>query len=241
MKTLIKSTAMVGLLAGAAPAMADCDIGQTTEYTKQDGALAPGARRDLRQLRNAAMMLNTYEQEEACQQVVAAIQEIREKHATEKTQAMKDGEGRQAASEQAEDGARGERDMTASGAKPVSELKSRLTMEKMMEADVRGARGDVIGEITNVVLNEDGKPSHAIVAFGGLLGLGEERVAVPYSQLRMRTSVEDTDDPIFFVPMTSEQLSNAPRVEADDESWLSDDDWVSKNEDYYENNNATKG
>ena len=41
---------------------------------------------------------------------------------------------------------------------------------------------------------------------------------------------------MFFVPMTEEQLSNAPRVQEDNENWMSDDSWVSQNDEYYEKN-----
>jgi sporulation protein YlmC with PRC-barrel domain len=119
-------------------------------------------------------------------------------------------------------------------AKPVSEFQGRLTVDNMMDTDVRGANGEVVGEVSNIILNNDGQPSHAVVAFGGFLGLGEDRVAIPYSKLKTQANVTDMDDLTFFISMTEEQLENAPRVQED--NWMSDDSWVSQNDEYYEKN-----
>lgn len=231
MKTLLTSTALVALIAGMSPAMAECNIGQTTEYTQKDDAVQANARRDLRQLRNSAMILNTYGKEDACQQVVSAIEEIR------------DNRGRMPVSNEQAANQPENTDVEAvdykqvmANAKPVTNFQGRLTVDKMMDADVRGANGNVVGEISNIILNNDGEPSHAVVAFGGFLGLGEDRVAIPYSKLKTQVELTDTDDMMFFVPMTEEQLSNAPRVQEDNENWMSDDSWVSQNDEYYEKN-----
>jgi sporulation protein YlmC with PRC-barrel domain len=229
MKTLLTSTALVALMAGVSPAMAQCNIGQTTEYTQQDEAVQANARRDLRQLRNSAMILNTYGKEDACQQVVSAIEEIR------------DNRGRMSVSDnQSEDTTAAvepvDHQKMVANAKPVSEFQGRLTVDNMMDTDVRGANGEVVGEISDIILNDEGQPSHAVVAFGGFLGLGEDRVAIPYSKLKTQVNVTDMDDLTFFIPMTEAQLEKAPRVQQDDSNWMSDDSWVSQNDEYYENN-----
>jgi len=235
MKKLIGSTAALALMMSAAPAMAECNIGQTTDYTQQDEAVQATARRDLRQLRNTAMILKTYGKEDACQSVVAAIQEIRDnrgmKQVSDNTTGTTGTAGAPATTSAPVD-----YKQTMSNAKPVTELSGRLTAAKMLNSDVRSANGEVVGEIENVVLSDEGQPSHAIIAFGGFLGLGEDRVAIPFSQLKTQSQVTDNDDIVFFVSMTEQQLQNAPRVKADDDSWLSNDDWVSQNDEYYQNN-----
>jgi hypothetical protein len=240
MKKTLTSTAILALMAGVAPAMAECNIGATTNYSQEDDAVVATARRDLRQLRNSAMILNTYGKEEACQNVVAAIEDIRnnrgQKNMTENVQQDQQGQTQQQAAERTTQEVSYQEVMQQ--AKPVSEIGSKLTVADMMDADLRGSNGEVVGEISNIVLDNDGAPSHAVVAFGGFLGLGEDRAAVPFNKLKFHTSVDDPNDPIFFVPMTEEQLANAPRVQQDDNSWLSNDDWVSQNNDYYEKNAA---
>jgi hypothetical protein len=230
MKKILTSTAVLALMAGVSPAMAQCNIGQATNYTAEDDAVASGARRDLRQLRNSAMILNTYGQEAACQQVVEAIQEIRGNRG-QMTSVGNDQVQQQAADTQQVDYLQ-----NMQQAKPVSEIGGRLTVNQMMDADLRGSQGEVVGEISNIILGQDGQPSHAIVAFGGFLGLGEDRVAIPFDKLKVHATAQDMDNVIFYVPMTEEQLTNAPRVRENDDSWLSDDNWVSQNEEYYNNN-----
>jgi hypothetical protein len=232
MKKFLTSTAALALMMSAAPAMAECNIGQTTDYTQQDEAVQATARRDLRELRNSAMILNTYGKEDACQSVVTAIQEIRDNRGMKQVSDNTTG----TAGTPATTSATVDYKQVMSNAKPVSELSGRLTTAKMLNSDVRGANGEVVGEIENVVLSDEGQPSHAIIAFGGFLGLGEDRVAIPFSQLKTQSQVTDNDDIVFFVSMTEQQLQNAPRVKADDDSWLSNDDWVSQNDEYYQNN-----
>jgi len=235
MKRLMASVAFVAFAVGAGPAMAQCNIGKTTEYTEKDDAVANEARSDLRKLRNSAMILNNYGKDDACQTVVAAIEDIRDQRGMKQAEsgdqdrAMADGEA------QAERNKQYKEAMT--NARPVTEI-DRLTVSQMLDADVRGASGEVVGEISNMVLDESGEPSHAILAFGGFLGLGEDRVAVPYGKLRMHSSLEDQDDMVFFVPMSNEQLENAPRIDTEDDGWLSDENWLSQNEEYYDDNSV---
>jgi sporulation protein YlmC with PRC-barrel domain len=233
-------------MAGVAPAMAECNIGATTAYSQEDDAVMPGARRDLRQLRNSAMILNTYGKEEACQNVVAAIEDIRNNRGQNNlTKNVQQDQTQQQAQTQQQTAEPTTREVSyqevMQQAKPIGELGGKLTVADMMGADLRGSSGEVVGEISNIVLDNDGAPSHAVVSFGGFLGLGEDRVAIPFDKLRIHTNVADADanDPIFFVPMTDEQLASAPRVTQNDNSWISNDDWVSQNKDYYENNVAS--
>ena len=145
MKTLLTSTALVALIAGMSPAMAECNIGQTTEYTQKDDAVQANARRDLRQLRNSAMILNTYGKEDACQQVVSAIEEIRDNRGrmpVSNEQAANQPENTDVEAVEAVD-----YKQVMANAKPVTNFQGRLTVDKMMDADVRGANGNVVGEI----------------------------------------------------------------------------------------------
>ncbi len=245
MKTFITSTALVALMVGAAPAMAACDIGKTTEYSKQDDAVrSPATRSDLRQLRNSAMILNTYKKDDACQSVVDAIQDIRETRAQQMSEAQTKTETKNKKNNDMNTGTTNVNNAAPdymavmADAQPVTKINGRLTVADMIDADIRGAKGKVVGEISDIVLTPEGKPSHAIVAFGGFLGLGEDRVAVPFEKLKVSRNVADQNDATFFVAMTEQQLKNAPHVKMNDDSWSSNQDWVSKNEEYYDNNSV---
>ncbi len=233
MKTLLTSTALVALMAGVSPAMAECNIGAATGYTQQDDAVQANARRDLRQLRNSAMILKTYGQEDACQQVVSAIEQIRDNRG--RMPASGDQAANQPVATETTAVEPVDFQQIVANATPLSEFQGRLTVDNMMDTDVRGANGEVVGEVSDIILNADGQPSHAVVAFGGFLGLGEDRVAIPYSKLRTQANVTDMDNLTFFIPMTEEQIENAPRLQQDS-NWMADDSWVSQNDQYYEQN-----
>ena len=51
---------------------------------------------------------------------------------------------------------------------------------------VEGADGKKIGKVEDLLMDpREGKVSHAIIGVGGMLGIGEEKVVVPYSSLKM--------------------------------------------------------
>jgi hypothetical protein len=241
MNKILTSTAMIALMFGAAPAMAECNIGQTTQYSKQDDAVkAPAARRDLRELRDSAMLLKTYGQDEACQSVVTAIEKIRDNRGMATKTNVDMGNKVEKTAENAANEAANAMDWSTAmdQARPVTEMQGKLTVEKMLDADLRGTKGQVVGEISDVIMSTEGKPSLAVVSFGGFLGLGEDRVAIPFNKLKIHTAMADDDDLTFFVPMTEQQLQNAPRIKTGDSNWLTDDSWTDKNEEYYEKNSV---
>ena len=57
---------------------------------------------------------------------------------------------------------------------------------------VVGADGKRVGEIDQLIMNpKDGKVSHAIVGLGGLAGVGERHVVVPWSDVKIQGAGKD--------------------------------------------------
>jgi sporulation protein YlmC with PRC-barrel domain len=53
-------------------------------------------------------------------------------------------------------------------------------------ATVQGPDGKNLGKVDALLVDaRDGKVTHAVVGMGGVLGVGEEKVVVPYSALKM--------------------------------------------------------
>ena len=77
-------------------------------------------------------------------------------------------------------------------------------VKNLIGKDVYGANGKEIGEINNLLIGPDGRVHAAIVEFGGFLGIGEHKVAVPWDQLNV------TKDRVT-VNMTEDQVKAAPR------------------------------
>jgi sporulation protein YlmC with PRC-barrel domain len=81
-------------------------------------------------------------------------------------------------------------------------------------SDILGAKvvspdGQELGELHALLIDpKDGKVSHAVVNFGGRLGIGAEKVVVPYSALKM-TGHEGGKKARITADRTA--LDNAPR------------------------------
>ncbi|MBX6368442.1 MAG: PRC-barrel domain-containing protein [Rhodospirillales bacterium] len=73
---------------------------------------------------------------------------------------------------------------------------------KVIGADVYGQNKDKIGEIEDLVLEQDGSISHVVVKVGGTLGMGGKNVAVPMSELKL----DDLKDGRLTLDKTKEQL-----------------------------------
>jgi sporulation protein YlmC with PRC-barrel domain len=70
--------------------------------------------------------------------------------------------------------------------------------------------GKRAGEIEHLIVNmKDGKVSHAIVGLGGLAGVGERHVVVPWSQLKLRAEGADRKDMVAVIDRAT--LDSAPR------------------------------
>jgi sporulation protein YlmC with PRC-barrel domain len=86
----------------------------------------------------------------------------------------------------------------AAGTYPVAK-----DVEKWMGKDVYGTNGKKVGELNNVLIDPDGKVRAGIIEFGGFLGIGEHRVAVPWNQINAqgdRLTVNMTNDQIKAAP-----------------------------------------
>ena len=65
-----------------------------------------------------------------------------------------------------------------------------------------------LGEINDLVVNENGSIAAVIIGVGGFLGIGEKQVAVAYSALQWVVADDQTER--FVVETTVEELTSAP-------------------------------
>jgi PRC-barrel domain len=64
------------------------------------------------------------------------------------------------------------------------------TAEALIGRTVENGNGDNLGEINNVVINENGNVVAVVVGVGGFLGIGEKDVGVPFDALDFRTDAQ---------------------------------------------------
>jgi sporulation protein YlmC with PRC-barrel domain len=85
----------------------------------------------------------------------------------------------------------------------------------MVGKDVLNTEGDHLGIVKDFVKDSDGEVSFAVVSYGGFLGFGEKKVAVPYSALTY-----DKDKQHFTCAISKDRFANAPEFK--DEEMLQD-------------------
>jgi len=76
--------------------------------------------------------------------------------------------------------------------------------------DVYAPDNQNIGEVGDLVLQEDGKTRAALIDVGGFLGIGEKRVTIPFDQIKMAADGQNASEPRLTVDMTRQQLEQAP-------------------------------
>ena len=172
-------------------------------------------RRSMTTLRNAVHVLVRTGHDDACEEVVEAVNEILGERRDELVDSgvMVDVDDQ-------------ERVTQLETAPQVTELQQPLRAGDMIGGSLRNTRDEHLGEISDVVFDpQTNQITHALAEVGGFLGLGQDVVAVPLSALRV------TDDhETYILAMTPERLEEAPRVQGDT---LQQPDWAQENDMYY--------
>jgi sporulation protein YlmC with PRC-barrel domain len=55
--------------------------------------------------------------------------------------------------------------------------------ESVLGQEVTNAKGDVIGHVVDILIDETGKPNAAVIEFTGFFGFGDRRIAVDWKAL----------------------------------------------------------
>jgi sporulation protein YlmC with PRC-barrel domain len=85
---------------------------------------------------------------------------------------------------------------------------SELLASDLTGMEVRNAAGENLGDINDLVLDNTGQPSVAIIGVGGFLGLGEKDVGVPFSALTIADA--SNGQSVARLDVTKEALKSAP-------------------------------
>ena len=99
--------------------------------------------------------------------------------------------------------------MPATGAYPVRQDSTQLLGSNLIGAKVVSITNETIGQVANLVVNEDGAVEAAVISIGGLFGVGRKDVAVTYKSLDIaRNKAGDAIDHIT-VAATRDDLRQA--------------------------------
>lgn len=93
-----------------------------------------------------------------------------------------------------------------------------------------------IGSVKNLVINPaDGRVDYAIVSHGGVAGIGDTLVAVPWDTFEYQSK-----DRVLAIGMTADQLKNAPEFKEDQWSMLGERTWRQKTHDFFGTTGGSK-
>ena len=84
---------------------------------------------------------------------------------------------------------------------------------KLIGTKVKGADGKSVGSIDQLILSQnDGKVTHAVIGKGGVLGVGETKLVMKWSDLKLQRDPDNADRIVAVVDEA--KLDAAPRYEA---------------------------
>lgn len=104
-----------------------------------------------------------------------------------------------------------------------------IPAERVNGTTVYGQDGAKVGKIEDIAIDkQSGRVAYAILGFGGVLGLGERYLPLPWSVLTY-----DTDKNGYVTPLGPEALKEAPSFEPGELSGWSDTHMRDRVFDYY--------
>lgn len=86
---------------------------------------------------------------------------------------------------------------------------------RLIGAIVYGTDNASIGEITDVLIAQDGKLRAVVVGIGGVAGLADKDVAIPFDRIRITPGAAPGMIDKIIVGYSKQQLSEAPRFAFD--------------------------
>jgi len=94
---------------------------------------------------------------------------------------------------------------------------------------VLNAQGQNLGKIEELVVGTDGAVKYAILSHGGLLGIGDKLIPVPWKAVK-----QGKDEKTLIVNITKETLEKAPNFNPKEWPNFTEPDWRQKVEVHYE-------
>lgn len=232
---MISACAFAPALFIASAASADCrqdlrNVANIDDRAAQDSGFSSS---QIRRIRQAARILARTGHEDACQEIVAVLEDVGgagsqaggdgTKQSSKRRQARQDdgqqqrSRNRQQASNQQADEGRyenPERLQMANNAQPVLDQDGNFSISDLMGATVYSAStGQSVGEIEDLVMG--GNQQQVVLGHGGFLGMGEKRI-----KLSLQDLLVNQNDNSYYIEMSDRELKREPAVEKEDGRWV---------------------
>jgi len=103
-------------------------------------------------------------------------------------------------------------DMSAAGgaAYLTEQSETQVSANDYIGKQIYNANNESIGDVNDLILEENGGIVAAVVGVGGFLGIGEKDVALPMSKVTMARDAENNNDVRLTTTETAEALQSAP-------------------------------
>ena len=82
--------------------------------------------------------------------------------------------------------------------------------------DVTNAVGDKLGDINDVLFDGTGRITTVVIAIGGVLGLGEKYVAVPFDAIKISTGSKG--ERVVTMALSQDSIKQAPEFKPTEKS-----------------------
>jgi sporulation protein YlmC with PRC-barrel domain len=121
-------------------------------------------------------------------------------------------------------------DLTPMSSDPSTSPENRnLTAKTIIGDEIKNMEGEVLGRVEDLMLDVDGgKIEYAVVAHGGVLGLGEKLFAVPWSAFSI-----DRPGQFLVLNLDKDVLRTAEGFDKDSWPNTADPEWREKIEMHY--------
>jgi sporulation protein YlmC with PRC-barrel domain len=87
--------------------------------------------------------------------------------------------------------------------------KTHKEVSQLIGKEVKNMEGEHLGTVRDFVKDSEGRISFVIVAYGGFIGLGEKRVAIPYSALTYNAETQH-----YSCAVSRDRFAAAPEFES---------------------------
>ena len=95
-------------------------------------------------------------------------------------------------------------------------------VSELMGLNVQDAKGETVGEISDLMLDENGQVVYVALSIGGFLGIGDKLYAIPFDALQYG---HDGDDSVATLDVTPETFKNAQGFGQDQWPDMNDRRW----------------
>ena len=106
----------------------------------------------------------------------------------------------------------------ATDAASITVDKDQILATDLIGSELYGPDDNSFGEISDLVLQNDGKTRAVLIDVGGFLGIGEKTVAIPFEEINLTKSADGNSEPKLVAALTKEQVEKLPQIRTDVET-----------------------